>query len=70
MTCSLQQPFLVGRATQIPTEASGDDRTVYNDERMMNVMLDDGVPTHSVLDAAQQGGTKKTGVDRETTDDS
>ena len=70
MTRRLQSPFLVRRADRIPTDETRADRTVYDDQRMMNVMLDGGAPTHSILDAAEQGGTRKTGVGRETTDDS
>ena len=70
MTHRLQSPFLVRRATCIPTAETCENRSVYDDQQMMNVTLDGGAPTHSILNAAEQGGTRKTGVDRETTDDS
>jgi hypothetical protein len=70
MTAERRTPFLIERAVSIPIRAADDAPFVYDDERMMNLVAANRAPAHSALSASEEGGTKKTAVDRETTDDS
>lgn len=61
-------PILTVGAAVI-TRSPADRDVAYDDGLMMNVSVPEGVALHSQVNSDLAGGTRKTAVGRETTDD-